>query len=593
MNENNNKSVAVIGAGIIGLMNALQLAKRGIKVTIIDNIDEEKRSFKVGESLLVFGNMFIRTVCDLREFVRTENFPKGNLWFNYGMERSNNFEEKTEFALELTLPEEWGKNWDPIRKEVMGHDIQICRPDVEAQMFASAHAHPNITFHDKGRVKDVELNKDGNLHEVLWVDKTTNEKRSSFAHWVIDCSGRYRLLARKFGHDAEDREFDDDFKTTAVWAQFENVTDAMYEGWSHHFEDGDVMHRQRSTLHMWGKGYWVWVIRLSHDRVSIGATFDNKYAPPGKPREQFWNIIKRFPIFDTMLSEDNLLEFQMFRKVQHCTDTFVSARRYGMVGDAASIVDAYYSQGMSMAFVTSWHIANIIEKDFFDNSLDIEYIDRVNTHTTQDWKMLRNLVKFKFGEAIADARFFILSHVLDQLVVGGMLAQKHFLSRWLFETDGDPKKETTEHKKIRKWLEKNLYYTRGKGMRLVGKPQKVQEYVGRLQRKMAERAIWRMENNIKVAKARTVIRFPSGLAPIQNMFKKDDAFIDVSPESANTPAALHYKGTEKHLLTSNVVYGLSFHFWRSYFLDWRDTRRLRRKLQGNRPSLWRRLKDKT
>jgi len=39
--------VAVIGAGILDLFNALQLAKRGLRVALIDDVVGQKRSYRV------------------------------------------------------------------------------------------------------------------------------------------------------------------------------------------------------------------------------------------------------------------------------------------------------------------------------------------------------------------------------------------------------------------------------------------------------------------------------------------------------------------------------------------------------------------
>ena len=61
--------VTIIGGGILGLFNALQYAKRGINVVLIDDLQGKKRSFKVGESLLIFSNHFLRTIGELDDFL--------------------------------------------------------------------------------------------------------------------------------------------------------------------------------------------------------------------------------------------------------------------------------------------------------------------------------------------------------------------------------------------------------------------------------------------------------------------------------------------------------------------------------------------
>src|SRR5262249_21031571 len=148
-------------------------------------------------------------------------------------------------------------------------------------------------------------------------------------------------------------------------------------------------------------------------RISIGASWDQRTKPPEMTsKAYFWSLIDRYPLLRRALKEEHVLEVQQFAKCQHMTDTFVSEKRYGMVGDAGSIIDAYYSQGVSLGLITSWHITNIMEDDLRHNILDREYIAHVNRATRQDWHMMRNTVVEKYTSAIQDPRFFILSHYL-------------------------------------------------------------------------------------------------------------------------------------------------------------------------------------
>ncbi|NNC10177.1 FAD-dependent oxidoreductase, partial [Corallococcus exiguus] len=130
-----------------------------------------------------------------------------------------------------------------------------------------------------------------------------------------------------------------------------------------------------------------------------------------------------------LIGEETLLEFQSFRNVQHWTDRFVSERRYAMAGDAGSIIDAYYSQGIALALVSSWHIANIVERHVKTRRIDQAYIDRVNEATRQDWHMLRNMVREKYTPAIEDPRFFLLSHILDMAIFWCMGSTRAKLTR--------------------------------------------------------------------------------------------------------------------------------------------------------------------
>ena len=448
MHEQEQTETAVIGAGIIGLFNALQLAKRGIQVTLIDDLIHQKKSYKVGESLLVFSNAFLRTIGGLDEFIEKRSVPKLGVWFSYGLEGQYGFEETTEWAIERTLPEWLEQNFDDkflFRAGVA--DAQIVRPEAEEEMARQARAHPKVRFLDAAKVRDVQIDRTGGFHELKLEDRSSKAPFSLRARWVIDCSGRARLLARRLGHQIEAAEIaQDGFQTTAVWAQFSGIRkEAFGEIWKYRFPDGGIASRNRCTGHLWGAGYWIWVINLSEDRISIGVTFNQSAPPPGRDfQEQFWNVVRRYPVFEGMLLKENVLEFRVYKNVQHLTDTFVSRDRYGMVGDAASIIDAYYSQGMSHSFLTAWHLTNIIEEDLRNGRLDGVYIDRANESLREDWRMIRNMVRGKFTAAISDSRFFLLTHLLDMVLFFSIGSVKSQITRWLVET-GAPRPKSKQY----------------------------------------------------------------------------------------------------------------------------------------------------
>jgi hypothetical protein len=305
--------------------------------------------------------------------------------------------------------------------------------------------------------------------------------------------------------------------------------------------------------------------------VSIGVSYDHRVAPPGNDyKEKFWNVIRRYPIFDRVLFEENVIEFHFFKNCQHLTDTFVSARRYGMAGDAASVIDAYYSQGMSLALVTSWHICNIMEQDLREGFLDVEYIERVNRHTTEDWLMMRNIVKEKYTEAMTDSRFFILSHLLDMVSFVNIALPRFQLVRWLVGTGGQPENEEVLHREIRKNLSKKLYYTR----RAFLSPAMVRRLQGYMQRKLGERARWRHEHSVKLPDLRCIIRTPGGLLKLWKLpFSGTQRFLDISPSYlAEPPKWMCLTGEENSPFLLKVAGpAMTIIFLVMYFYDWAAT----------------------
>ena len=85
--------VCVMGAGIIGLHNALAYAGRGHRVVVIDQLSERSVGrMKVGESLLGYSSAFLRTVGDMHREV-SESFEKLCVCFIEGLEGKEEIDE--------------------------------------------------------------------------------------------------------------------------------------------------------------------------------------------------------------------------------------------------------------------------------------------------------------------------------------------------------------------------------------------------------------------------------------------------------------------------------------------------------------------
>lgn len=536
--------VCVVGSGIVGLINSIAMAKRGLSVVCVDQPSEKQlSSYKVGESLLIYSNAFLRVLGELDDELNN-SFHKDGFWMVHGMEGRTSFDEGvSEWAFESELPQRWIDHYyDPKFARVMFQDSQIVRPEIEAALRERARATPGVTMLDRGLVREVELGSGDGDHTLSWASRDRSQNGTISARWIVDCSGRARLLARKFGHD---RPLRDDFATTAAWAQFAGCHDSLFdERWEYRFPDGVTARRERNTLHLWGENYWIWIIRLAGDRVSVGVSYHRGRPPEeGNAREVFWKVLRRYPILG-WLNEDNVLEFGAYKDVQHITDTFVSDRRYAMVGDSSSIIDAYYSQGISLSMVGSWHIANIAQQDVRDGRLDTDYIDRVNNGLTADWRIMRSMVRSKYSPAIADSRFFILDHLLDLTVFGAAMLGRFRATRWLMETDGWSSAERDEHRRLREGLTRRLYLSQSAPWHHLD-PQRVATFAENWHRGLERRAVWRLENGEKLPATKAAMRAYAALPGIWRLpFVDRMPKPDLSLRPRNEPEFTYVKGNE-------------------------------------------------
>ena len=576
--------VVVLGGGIVGLMNAIQLARRGVDVALVDDLQHRKRSYKVGESLFNFSGAFLRTIGDLDEFIQ-RSFPKAGAWFAYGMEGRRDFAEaESEWAFESSTPARW---WDHARNErflrALLKDGQVVRPEAEDRLLERVRRAPGVRLLDAALARDVTLGLGDADHEVRWRRKDSGETGVLRARWIMDCSGRSRFLARRLGHDIP---LDDGFQTTASWAQFGRVTDDLFdERWVFRYPDGGSVRRDHNTVHLWGLGYWIWIIRLSGDRISVGVTWDQRLAPPGRDfKEQFWHFVDRYPPLAAIIGPEQALEWRTYRNVQYLTDTFVSRRRYAMAGDAGSVVDALYSQGISLSLVTSWHVANIIEKDVLRGELDGRYIARVNEATVEDWRMMRTLTRVKYSPAIADSRFFLLSHLMDYALFVAAMVPRFQLTRWLVDTLGDPGRETPRHRRIRRYLARRLYLSATPPWSLL-RPAVVSRIHHHLQEGLQRRALWRLEHGVQPRGVRSIVRTIAPLPPLWLLPFSRGRRAEITPREIVEPRFLRITGEEGRPLAIRVVGPMLVSlFLAACAADWLLTglARLRRLLAGGR-----------
>ncbi|MFJ9634810.1 NAD(P)/FAD-dependent oxidoreductase [Streptomyces sp. NPDC101175] len=603
----------VVGAGLIGMFTALSLAQRDIDVVLIDDIVNQKRSFKVGESFLV-STALPRTIGRLDKFLDEECFVKLGVWFTEGMEGAESFAPRSEWSIaplsEHTLAEQsedhrdhylFQSAEDKLWFRCLAVDQQIVRPEAEDELRATVRAHPRIRFLDSARVTDVHVEADA-PNIVTWADRGSSETGEVVADWIVDCSGRNRMLTRKFGHAIEKEIIaEDGFQTTSIWGQFNDITDEQFAPvWEYREANGGSTPRDKYTVHLWGEGYWIWVIRLSKDRISVGVIFDQRTPlSGGTPREQFFGLIDRYPVLRDVLTEERLLEFRMYRNTQYMTDTFVHPHGYGMVGDSSSIIDAYYSQGIGLSCQQLWHLTNVIESDVRGGTLERAYIDRINRNARQDWLMIRNMLREKFTPAIQDPRYFLLTHLMDLVVLWSTGTARSDFATWLVRTDGETKREGPSERRLRARLSKRLFYSRSQPWAWLP-PETVQRVQSHMQRKIAERARWRLEHGSEVPGFHCQISIARPLPRLWRVFTSGaQGVVDVSPLDQIAPPALRRPSSRRplahripmsvntrlkwvlNLRTHGVIGILAY----GYALDAADTavRKIRHRLSGRGP----------
>ena len=251
--------VAILGGGLAGLTLAIQLRQRNpaLRVTVIERRAHPVReaAFKVGESTVEIGAHYFSSVLGLSEHLDAEQIRKFGFRFFFS-EGCDDIARCTELGVSQLLPT---SSW------------QLDRGRFENFLGTRARA-LGVDFRDGTRVRGIEL--DAAAGHAVDLERDGVET-SLHARWVIDASGRAGLLKRKLGL-AEANGHD----VNAAWWRVDGIVDPNAwcddPQWLARCTPPD---RWRSTNHMCGPGYWVWLIPLASGAHSLGIVCDAAMHP--------------------------------------------------------------------------------------------------------------------------------------------------------------------------------------------------------------------------------------------------------------------------------------------------------------------------
>ncbi|MEO5559432.1 MAG: FAD-dependent monooxygenase, partial [Dokdonella sp.] len=240
-----NADVVILGGGLAGLCLALQLRTRyaDLSIRVLERSAHPPRAgaHKVGESSVEINAHYLSHTLGLRAHLDEQQIRKFGFRFFFSDARSD-IGEVTELGVSKVLPT---PTW------------QIDRGVFEA--FLAEEARRNgIEFSDEATVLGVDLADRGTDHVVRF--RYGGDEQILRARWLVDASGRAGLLRRKLDLDAPTGH-----SANAVW--FRVDARIKVDDWC---SDDDWQarctprgERWRSTNHLVGPGYWVWLIPLA------------------------------------------------------------------------------------------------------------------------------------------------------------------------------------------------------------------------------------------------------------------------------------------------------------------------------------------
>lgn len=336
--------VLIIGGGLAGLSLALQLHDRcpGLAIRVL----ERKRhpvpaaAYKVGESTVEIGAHYFADTLGLRAHLDTEQVRKFGFRFFFS-DGCTDLDRVPELGISRVFPT---PTW------------QLERGTFENFLGREA-GRRGIEFLQGVTVRAIETGAPHRVHDA--------DARVHRARWLIDASGRAGLLRRQSGLDE-----DNGHRIGAAWMRIDArlhldhwCDDPAWRGLC------EPQERWRSTNHLCGPGYWVWLIPLASGAHSVGIVADSAMHP-----------VETFNDFDRALAwlgghqpalarrlgprRDALLDFAFLRHVSYGCRQVFSTERWALTGEAALFLDPFYSPGSDFIAIGNTYITELVARDF-------------------------------------------------------------------------------------------------------------------------------------------------------------------------------------------------------------------------------------
>ncbi len=344
--------VLIAGGGLAGqcLARQLKLARPGLSVAVMD---WEKRplpeaAFKVGEATSELGAHYLAVKLQLKDYLDRGHLLKNGLRFFFG-DAQGPLENRPEYG---------PRDFPPISS------FQLDRGRLENHLRDLNQA-AGVTLLEGFGVADISLGQNDAPHTMVIRERHGGQTLSLRSTWIVDCTGRQRLLQKKLSLGRPSP-----LQHSASWfrvrgkCDVENFVPPENAAWHAKVPGGK---RHRSTNHLVGHGYWVWLIPLSSGNTSVGIVVDERIHPIANlnscEKALAWLRIHE-PAVAKNLAGFSAMDFLSFQEFSYDTKQFYSADRWACVGEAAAFLDPFYSPGADFIALGNTLVTRLIQRHF-------------------------------------------------------------------------------------------------------------------------------------------------------------------------------------------------------------------------------------
>lgn len=338
----------ICGGGLAGLTLARQLRRElpQLRVMVVERTRRPlpRACHKVGESSVELGSQYLERL-GLGDYLQREHIIKFGLRFFPGGGH---------------LPLEQRTELGPANEPVV-RSYQIDRGIFEDDMRGMIEQ-DGVVLHEGAMVREITLGMGEEPHEVRF--EHDGGSTTSRTRWVVDATGRNAFLKRRKKLKRGTRH-----AGNAGWFRVEGrvlLSELVEDPNSEWHQAPFASDRWRSTNHLMGEGYWVWLIPLPGERTSVGIVTHDRVHGFDRVRthEQAMDFLREFePALARRLDGVEALDYRTLKGYSHGVARSWHSDRWAIVGEAGAFVDPLYSPGTDFIAYANCFTAELMRVD--------------------------------------------------------------------------------------------------------------------------------------------------------------------------------------------------------------------------------------
>lgn len=377
--------VAVVGGGPGGSAAAAALVRRGHSVVQIEKTTFPR--FHIGESQLPWLNEVLAEIGATEAVAAAGFVQKWGAAFGSG---SSDVERYADFACAPEVP--------------CPQTYQVPRERFDQVLLEHAAA-CGVTVKQSCQATCATFDPDG---VDLTYETADGSEVSLRVGAIVDASGRYGFLARRFGQ----READPRLRNIAVHRQYEGVP--RREG----RRAGDIRILTRAD------GGWFWLIPISEHVTSVGVVLPQtsyRAVACGRPEDTLDAVAKATPNVAALLAGARAVSEARFEADYSYLHSLQAGDRFVLVGDAGAFLDPIFSTGVLLAMQSGVEAAAAISAGLRDGDLSARRFRAFERQVVKRYRHFRRLVVSFYDPAFRDlflspsSRFGLYEAVLSTL----------------------------------------------------------------------------------------------------------------------------------------------------------------------------------